>query len=295
MPRHPASAIEVCRTPFRGAEAVRHGLITRARLSGPRWRRLLPDVYLRADALLDHLTWCQAALLITPPGTVLGFRSALGLYCPTLRPGVDDPVHLITPGRARLRSHTRLNVHEMALIPAETTTCGGFPVTTPTRTAFDLARDSNLVEAVIGVDALLASRRTTKSAIAPYATLGVPGSRRAARVLDLSNPGSESPMETRTRILLVLGGLPRPVVQYEVYHDGLFIARLDLAYPERRLGLEYDGEQHRDRQTFRNDAVRANLLSLAAWTVLRFTADDVLRHPARMVAQVRALLSTARP
>jgi hypothetical protein len=34
------------------------------------------------------------------------------------------------------------------------------------------------------------------------------------------------------------------------------VARLDLAYPKRRVGIEYDGDHHRDRATFRHDAVR---------------------------------------
>jgi very-short-patch-repair endonuclease len=69
--------------------------------------------------------------------------------------------------------------------------------------------------------------------------------------------------------------------------DGWLIARLDLAYRELRLGLEYDGDHHREREVFRRDAVRFNRLRLSGWTVLRFTADDVLRHPERVVKQVR--------
>jgi hypothetical protein len=49
-------------------------------------------------------------------------------------------------------------------------------------------------------------------------------------------------------------------------------------------------ETHRDRTTFRCDMARLNALRAAGWTVLRFTADDVLRHPARVVAQVTAVL-----
>jgi very-short-patch-repair endonuclease len=69
---------------------------------------------------------------------------------------------------------------------------------------------------------------------------------------------------------------------------GHFLARLDLAYPARRLGLEYDGDHHRDRVTFQRDIRRLNRLRLLGWTVLRFTADDVLRNPDRVVAYVRA-------
>ncbi len=277
--------------PFRGAEAVAAGLVTRARLAGPAWRRLLPDVHVRADAVLDHLTWCEAALLAAPRGTVLGFRSALGLYCPALLPAPESPVDLVVPRAASLRRHARLRVHRTALEPADIRRYAGFPVTTAARTGFDLARGRDLIDAVVCVDALLNRRVTTISAVTAYLSLALPGSCRAERALALSAPGAESPMETRTRLLLVDAGLPAPAVQHEV-HDagGEFVARLDLAYPAWRLGIEYDGDHHRERTMFRNDAVRANRLRLCGWTVLRFTADDVLHHPDRAVRQVRALL-----
>lgn len=60
----------------------------------------------------------------------------------------------------------------------------------------------------------------------------------------------------------------------------------------RRRSLEYDGDHHRDRDTFQADAVRLNRLRLAGWTILRFTADDA-RNPDRMVTQVRTALKIA--
>jgi very-short-patch-repair endonuclease len=98
-------------------------------------------------------------------------------------------------------------------------------------------------------------------------------------------------METRTRLVLVIAGLPGPVCQHEIQEDGMLVARVDLAYPRYRIAIEYDGECHRERSVFRRDAQRANQLRLLGWIVLRFTADDVLRHPNRMVAQVRSALA----
>jgi hypothetical protein len=68
--------------------------------------------------------------------------------------------------------------------------------------------------------------------------------------------------------VLILGGLPEPSVQFVVREGATVVARLDLAYEPLRIGIEYDGD-------------------------LRFTADDVLRNPARVVAQVRAAISQA--
>jgi hypothetical protein len=160
--------------------------------------------------------------------------------------------------------------------------------------AFDLARTPDLTRAVIGLDALLFRRIITPDGFREFVGRHPrwPGVRAAVRALDLARVDVESPMETRLRLAIVLSGLPEPVVQYDVLNGrGEFVARLDLAYPKRRVGLEYDGDHHRDKTTFRQDAVRLNRLRLLDWTVLRFTADDVLRNPDRMLAQIRAVLN----
>jgi len=95
------------------------------------------------------------------------------------------------------------------------------------------------------------------------------------------------------RLVVVRAGLPEPTTQHTVLdRDGGFVGRLDLAYEKERVGLEYDGDHHRERETFRRDAARLNRLRLAGWTVLRFTADD-LRHPSRLAHQVREALKIA--
>jgi hypothetical protein len=169
-------------------------------------------------------------------------------------------------------------------------------VTSPARTAFDLGRDADRVAAVVALDALLHQRVIKPDALRAIADerLGRPGVLAFRAAAALARTGAESPMETRLRLLLVAGGLPEPVLQHEVFGgDGWLIARLDLAYRDLRLGLEYDGDHHRDREVFRRDAVRLNRLRLRGWTVLRFTADDVLRHPERVVEQVRVAYEVA--
>jgi hypothetical protein len=55
-------------------------------------------------------------------------------------------------------------------------------------------------------------------------------------------------MESRLRLILVFGGLPRPVSQFVVRdRTGMFVARVDLVYPEQRLAIEYEGDHHRGR------------------------------------------------
>jgi hypothetical protein len=176
---------------------------------------------------------------------------------------------------------------------ADIASSAGTPVTTPSRTAFDLARRLPLIEAVVCVDAMLAARLVTVDDLRRSARprTGWTGLPRLRKVLLLCDAGAESPQETRLRLILVAGGLPVPVTQYEVRTtSGLFVARLDMAYPKSRLGIEYEGDHHRGRGAFQHDLRRVNNLRACGWTVLRFGARD-LREPKRVVATVRAALT----
>lgn len=288
MPRRRVVPESLRNGPFRGRDAIAAGLVTRDQLAGAGYRRLYRGVYLPADSPVDHLTMCTAATLLLPPGAALSHRSAAMLYAVNVL-GREQPVEVTAA--AGVRSQPGLRVVRSSLAPGELWRRGGLPVTCPVRTAVDLARQPDLRAAVVGLDAMLYRRLITPEKLRAYLAAPRPtrlaGVRTAGRALALARPFVESPMETLLRLEIVLDGLPEPVVQYEV-RAGRFLARLDLAYPRIRLALEYDGDHHRERSVFRRDAVRLNQLRLLGWTVLRFTADDLLRNPGRMLAQIRA-------
>jgi len=286
------------RGPFRGCWAVSRGLVTRGQLANRCWQRLLPDVYLHGDADCDQLTWCRAVQLRLPPGAAFSCHTALDLYQVELLTQGEEPLHVTVPRPASMRPHPRLRIHERSLDAAEIRLVGGFPVTVPLRTALDLARDLDRDESVVALDTLLRRRLITLDQLdAHLLALGDrPGSRRLAAARALAHPLAESPMESRLRLSILRSGLPEPVVQHEVFDPpGVFVARLDLAYPWWRVGLEYDGDHHRERDVFRQDADRANRLHLAGWRVLRFTVDDLFRHPERLVSRIRAILPAGDP
>jgi very-short-patch-repair endonuclease len=280
--------------PFRGSVAVASGMLTARRLEGPRFRRLLRDVYVGADAIVDHLTMCKAACLLLPAGGVLSHESAAMLYGVRISFPGPERVHVSIRPEHRLPRSVVMVVHRVRLGSRDVTHRGGLPVTSAGRTAFDLGRRAGLVDAVVALDALLHQRVVRLNQLAEVAErrTGWPGCRRFRAAVALARADVESPMESRVRLMVVLAGLPEPTVQFTVVDTaGRFVARLDLAYEELRIGIEYDGDHHRDRATFRHDAVRLNRLHLLGWSVLRFTADDVLRNPDRMLAQIRAALS----
>lgn len=296
MPRAARVPRQLSFLPFRGSAAVADGLLTRRMLEGRTWRRMLPDVYVHHSAVLDHRAWCDAVALALPPGAAIGGRSAAYLWSVDLL-SPDAPVTVVVPRTGKLRPHPMLAISYATLAPDDVTRFGGVPVTTALRTGFDLGRRPPLVDAVIAVDALAHRRLFKLDELRGLAAArrGWPGTRLLDEVLSLAEPRTESPMETRLRLLLISHGLPRPVAQYDV-HDayGRFIGRVDFAYPKLRLAVEYEGDHHRERVTFRRDLARVNALREAGWTVLRLTADDVLRHPGRIIRQMHAAATDRR-
>jgi len=280
--------------PFRGDTARRRGLVTRAALAGPRYRPVYPNVYLPAGVPLTLATRSRAAyLLVAEHGALAGYSAAelLGARCAP----ADADAEVIVP-RRNFRERPGLRVHRDRLADDEVTEVDGVVLTTPARTAYDLARWLPLMDAVPAVDTLRWSTEVSLPAIAAI-DRRYPGSRwrsRVSGVLALSDAGAHSVMESRCRLALVLRGLPRPRTQYPIMVPGLdWAIHLDLAYPEHRVGIEYDGAGHRSRAAQRVDNERHNLLLLAGWTILRFTSDDVLRTPDAMALTVRQALAAA--
>jgi hypothetical protein len=118
-----------------------------------------------------------------------------------------------------------------------------------------------------------------------------PGVRALRRAWERMRPRVESRQETVLRLHLVDGGLPEPVTGFDVYAGDTRIARVDLAYPDRRVALEYEGEHHlTDLDQWTRDIHRYERLAAAGWTVIRVTRRDLQNVPA-LVARVRAALA----
>jgi hypothetical protein len=171
----------------------------------------------------------------------------------------------------------------------------GAPITTPLRTAFDCARWLTVVEGTVVVDALTHSGRISLEELARYAVQhpGLRGSRALAEVLTQADPGSESPMETRLRLLLTSAGLPLPKTQVEICDDhGRVVARPDLAYPEFRVAVEYDGALHWNQR--RADDRRRDAMRALGWTVIVVAGEDYYEMPDDIIWKVRMALEQAR-
>jgi very-short-patch-repair endonuclease len=145
----------------------------------------------------------------------------------------------------------------------------------------------SLVEKVVAVDALAHRCKIALDDVARMRLLhpGAWGGRHLTAVLRHANCLAESPMETRIRMALLAGGLPPPCVQFEVVAGGR-VRRLDLAYPEVKLAIEYDGADHRTQERAHLDLLREAALVALGWTILRFDAYAVYRSPMRIARTV---------
>ena len=119
----------------------------------------------------------------------------------------------------------------------------------------------------------------------------MPGYPAAATAVDLVDETSGSVPETIARLVFRSADLPVPVCQYEVTADGVWIARVEFAWPEARLVVEIDGfAWHSSKVAMQKDYERSRRLFHAGWDVLRFTADDLRTGPVAVAAEVRQAL-----
>jgi hypothetical protein len=280
------------RGPFTMRTAQAAGLTHHA-LRGLAWKRITRGVWIAASEPIDRGVWVEAARLVLPIDGVLCGLSAATVHGVDVRAADDLTVHVAFDGQIS-RQRPGMMLRQVALRAEEVEVCGRWLVTTPIRTAFDCGRWLPIVEAVVVVDAMAHAELIDLAELEAFAKdhSRVRGLWRVVEVARLADPLSESPMETRLRLILVFAGLPRPVSQLNVFDSaGRFVARLDLAYEEQKVAVEYDGTDHWAQR--RHDDRRRDALRALGWTVLVFSAEDVYRRPTTVARQVEAALLRA--
>jgi len=293
MPKSPHRPEELQNRVFRGSYPITEELLTRANLRSQAWRQLHRGAYADAEIPLTHGLRASGAHLVIPGSAAIGGRSAAWLHGVELS-DIDDPIEIVVPRAHRFGPVDGLLVR-LAELP-QTDVVSGVPnVTTPERTAWDIARFHETVESVVYLDAMVRARLVTVATLRKRLDASEVkwGRRRIARALDLVDPGAESPQESRVRVRLVLAGLPRPDAQYQVFDGNTFVARVDLAWPSRRVAVEYDGVWHADAAQLHRDRRRLNRLVAAGWTVIHVTAVRLHDDFDAVVDEIRAALARA--
>jgi hypothetical protein len=264
------------------------------RVDAGRWVRLLPRVYRVGGAPATGRQGMMAATLWAGEGALLSHRAAGVLH------GLDGvkAEHLEVTASKRLRSGVVLAHYAPPFTAIDRDVLDAIPVTSPTRTLIDLA-------GILCPDDLeLAFEDARRRGLTSRARLGyrlreLEGHGRvgcgALRALVADGRGrthSGSAPEVRLRRRIIRSGLPRPIPQYEIRHRGRLIARVDLAYPELRVAIEYDSERwHSGRRPRESDLERRNRLTALGWHVVHVTGTELAAGAPTAIAALRRLIT----
>ncbi|TDZ81496.1 type IV toxin-antitoxin system AbiEi family antitoxin [Mycobacteroides salmoniphilum] len=273
--------------PFIGSEALRAGLLTRHSLR-TRHRAIYPGVFIERDLEITAALRAKAAWLWSGRSGVLAGHSASALH----------GARWVDPTRHAEMLHTNRHcppgviVWSDAIADDEICVIDGMKVTTPARTALDLACRYPTGQAVADIDALCRATQLKTVEISELATraIGRRGIRKTRATLELVDSGAQSPKETRLRLLLRRAGLPRPTTQILVHNgDYVPLAYIDMGWEGVMVGIEYDGDQHRsDRRQYVKDITRQEMLESLGWLIIRVVSED---HPDDIIRRVREALS----
>ncbi|HWA64902.1 MAG TPA: type IV toxin-antitoxin system AbiEi family antitoxin [Mycobacteriales bacterium] len=282
----------LARAPFTSAMARREG-VTARQLQAARFRRLFHGVYVDARLTVTQQVLAQAVSLVLPAGAVVAGTTAALLHGADVRRCGYDSVEVVVPRDDQVR---RVGVRARAALleAGDVTTVRGIACLSPVRVAFDLARQRRLVDAVVGVDAMCNRGGCALPELEAYVAgrSGWRGVRYAREALLYAEPLSESVMETKQRMALVQAGLPRPRAQVDLFDDdGFRVARLDHGYERWKVGLDYDGEVHRER--WRYDLERQERIRDLGWWHRRYTSIHAAADWRQLIRQVGEALVAA--
>lgn len=254
------------------------------------YERLHPTVYAVAGAPRTWFMEVSAAVLSVNDYAAASHQTAAVLWGMTDRR--PDRIDVVTRRWDRVR-RPGIAVHESRdLLPQDRAVLDGIALTSPVRTIVDLGAEARpwLVESCLDA-ALRAELFDLQDVRRLIARVGRRGRRGVGTIRPLVEERlkwrglTESELEDKFRRLIELSGLPQPIPQFQVRDSsGRFVCRADFAYPALRLLIELDSEAfHMDRSTFQRDRAKQNRALTLGWTTVRFTWEDVTKHPDQII------------
>lgn len=296
---------------FTRAEALAVGYDDRSiarKVAAGEWTRVRRGAYLPTEVWdsLDqrgrHRRSSRAVLRNSQCVAALTHASGLAEYEVPLWEIPLDVVHLTRFDKRSGRSEAGVRQHYGLTTVNDLTLRNGLLVGSATRLALEAISLVDTEPAIAVIDALIHEGSTTPQLLRWRSETMRHWSHtlRMDYVIRLVDGRSESVGESRSRYLCFTQGLPAPVPQYEVVVAGRVIARLDLAWPDRKVWVEFDGMEKyvvhlRDGESTA-DAVlrekrREDQIRLATgWRCLRITWAD-LYSPGRVAAEIRRLFA----
>ncbi|MFB9314121.1 type IV toxin-antitoxin system AbiEi family antitoxin domain-containing protein [Nocardioides plantarum] len=205
------------------------------------------------------------------------------------------------------RKEAGVQQHCGKLIDGDVVSRNGIDMTSGTRTAIEVTTVADVEPSLIVVNHLLHHALTTEAALAErYTAEGAamerwPHSLKTDLVLRLANPKIESAGETRTFMLCFRKHIPMPEPQVEISDpNGVVVARVDFAWPQFKVFLEFDGKIKYQRllrpgETITDVVLREKrreelICRLTGWRCIRITWADLENPDATAAMIMRELM-----
>lgn len=262
-------------------------------------RRVLRGGFVAGSVPDSIETRIRAASRVIAPGQVLCDRTAAWVHGVKILGSAEREV-LPPIEVCALRWHARSRLEGVRgrtrdLIPEDIVEIEGVLATSPLRTALDLGCNLRRRDALAALDQFRRLHGLTMQELAAVAQRfrGRRGVVQLRKLIPVSDPRAESVRESWTRLAILDAGLPSPVPQFWVEVDGTPTYRLDLAYPQHRIAIEYDGhefhtmtDEQRSRDRARREWLRSN-----GWVVIVVRNGDFAGDRLdRWLGQVRTAL-----
>lgn len=196
-------------------------------------------------------------------------------------------IHVLNPPGHQLRDSDGLYIHRRDGAPLGE--ADGRPATTAAWTAVEVARSLRRPRALATLDAALRSRTCDRSQLITAASkqAGRRGIVAVRELIPLADALAESPMESEARLAMIDGGLPRPLLQHDIIDLDWRAWRVDFAWLDAKLAVEYDGfDWHSDQRQFARDRQKRAALNEIGWRLLSVVSGDVRTQPERMVRRI---------
>lgn len=271
--------------PFRTDDALRAG-ISKRRLAGTEFQRLFRGCHVSAERQIGLPLRAMAAITTLGAGDFACHHTAAKLYGAVVPDSCE--VHLGVVGEMKRVRRDGIRTHRFTWRPA-LVSVAGVPMTTPEQTFLDLAAELDLVDLVILADSLIHKRRTSTQRLeAAAAQFRGRGARSARRAVELARAGSESPNETRVRLLMHFAGLPEPTLNPVITDHQGRKRRPDLAYLQAKIAIEFDGKYHLlggEKQWKEDNDRRADLTALG-WRFVVINGSDLFTKPDAVLRRI---------
>jgi very-short-patch-repair endonuclease len=254
-------------------------------------------VYVARTQDLSYIDRCAALLQKLPPDVFLCSFSAARVL------GVPLPIRLESSMLVHVGVHAPgsppvgrgIRGHELGLDEWQIIERAGLAITAPGETWCSLGAHLSLAELVgagdflIRRDAPLTTREALRECVAAWK--GKRGVKNLRDAIELLNDRSESVKESELRVLLVRAGFAGLEANFPIRTSGGYDYRGDLAFPQRKLIIEYQSVFHETPERFRADMTRISRLDADEWKVMQVNKDD-MRTPTELLARIERTLAS---